>query len=1168
MQRRILYHLALGCALAHVSESLGETWDDVSPTQAAVAAPRLSIAEQHTPSIRRDAEVQPEGNSVDAEPTQEEPQEERPDAESVGLKAEVESLLQTARDADTLTDENRAAIVGLLEKSLESIRVTADLAKEQAVVLEQTQALPGKLESLQAELRLPPTAPATPILQNLSLEDVDRRHHEIVDQLEAARATLQRHQAAADQLQDRRKKSQQIINDLNERKAAVQTQLDQSPAEGISESHLNARETELKTRLARLLQEEQLLKAQVDLAKASVDLHPLQSDLDRREIARLEKLEGIWQEALSAKRNEESERQIAEAKRKAREADPALRALADENAALAETRSRYADRLRRITDELRDVRDAFKSQETAFEKITSRIADVGMTEAIGLLLRTHQRQLLDDRPMRIRAREIDDELPAVELLLAETHEKRDAMFDLDLLTKQQVARLLPVHSQQDGYQMVYELLQTRRQYLSDLHADLQTYQEDLTDLHIQLVNSAKSTAAQRLYIGEHILWIRSADTVSWSDIEASKRALRELVAPSRWRQVLEDVGLYLKRHLFVWLILLALFAVGMVVTDRLKDRIETVGKSKSVIGAFRFLPTLEVTAETLAIALFLPGSMLLLSLYLTRFPEASFLELAIGVGLRWTSLMWIGLSILRQVVAPEGLAAAHFGWHPNNVRVIRQNLGLLITLGLPAVFVVTIIDSYRAGDYVASLGRLSFMGGMSVMAVFTHRLLDPYRTSNGVWAKRDVWLYRVRHLLHIVCVMIPVTLATLAAMGYVYSAHQLAFRAQLSLWLVMGVVLSQALLGRYLRIARRNAILRHSQHKREEKAESQDDIPTNEEDIDFRSIDGQVQRLLRGGTIVTLIAGGLLIWADMVPALKILDTVRLWAIQAGPLDAATGDPLLRWITLADVLLATATLVATVMSARNVPGLLNITFFERLPIDYGTRYALTAVSRYLISLIGIVCAFQFIGVTWQSVQWLVAAVTVGLGFGLQEIFANFVSGLIIFTERPVRVGDMVTVGDVTGKVTRVQIRATTITDFDRRELVVPNKRFITEDVINWTLSDPITRVILSVGISYDCDPEQAREQLLRVAKAHPMVLAEPEPTAVFVGFGDSTLDLELRVFIIGRDNVFVVQNELNLAINRAFRQANLEIAYPQRDLRIRSVDAEVFSQVMPAAKKAA
>ena len=135
-------------------------------------------------------------------------------------------------------------------------------------------------------------------------------------------------------------------------------------------------------------------------------------------------------------------------------------------------------------------------------------------------------------------------------------------------------------------------------------------------------------------------------------------------------------------------------------------------------------------------------------------------------------------------------------------------------------------------------------------------------------------------------------------------------------------------------------------------------------------------------------------------------------------------------------------------------LLELTVLDRLPLDNGGRQAIAILVRYAATLAGVLFACSTINLSWESVQWLAAAMTVGLGFGLQEIFANLVSGLIILFERPIRAGDLVTVDDVTGHVTRMQIRATTITDLDRRELIVPNKRFITGNVINWTLSDPI------------------------------------------------------------------------------------------------------------------
>jgi potassium efflux system protein len=172
--------------------------------------------------------------------------------------------------------------------------------------------------------------------------------------------------------------------------------------------------------------------------------------------------------------------------------------------------------------------------------------------------------------------------------------------------------------------------------------------------------------------------------------------------------------------------------------------------------------------------------------------------------------------------------------------------------------------------------------------------------------------------------------------------------------------------------------------------------------------------------------------------------------------------------------------------------------------------------------------------------------------LQEIFANFVSGLIILFERPIRVGDTVTVGTVSGTVTRIRMRATTITDWDWKELIVPNKEFITGQLVNWTLSDPVLRLRLPVGIAYGSDTKKATEVLMRVAKDDPVVLNDPPPLVVFHGFGDSTLDFELRVFIPSIDHFIKLRHHLNMAIDSAFRKAGIEIAFPQRDIHIRSV----------------
>ncbi|MFW6456955.1 MAG: mechanosensitive ion channel domain-containing protein, partial [Planctomycetota bacterium] len=259
------------------------------------------------------------------------------------------------------------------------------------------------------------------------------------------------------------------------------------------------------------------------------------------------------------------------------------------------------------------------------------------------------------------------------------------------------------------------------------------------------------------------------------------------------------------------------------------------------------------------------------------------------------------------------------------------------------------------------------------------------------------------------------------------------------------------------------------------------------------------------------------------------------------------------ITLAHLLLALVILGLTIVAARNIPGLLEISLLQHLPLDRGIRFAISTLCRYVLIIIGVVMTAAQIGIGWARVQWLIAAMGVGLGFGLQEIFGNFVSGLIILFERPMRVGDTVTVGDVFGTVTQIRIRATTIQQWDRKELIVPNKEFITGQLINWTLSDTILRLEFPVGIAYGSDIDFAEKILLDIAHDADNVLDDPPPRVIFRSFGGSALQFELRLFIPDLDHYADTWHEINRKINGRFNESDITIAFPQQDVHLDLVD---------------
>jgi potassium efflux system protein len=236
--------------------------------------------------------------------------------------------------------------------------------------------------------------------------------------------------------------------------------------------------------------------------------------------------------------------------------------------------------------------------------------------------------------------------------------------------------------------------------------------------------------------------------------------------------------------------------------------------------------------------------------------------------------------------------------------------------------------------------------------------------------------------------------------------------------------------------------------------------------------------------------------------------------------------------------------------------------RRTTLDGGARFAFSTLIRYSITIIGTIVVFGLLGITWGKVQWLAAALTFGLGFGLQEIVANFVSGLILLIERPVRVGDVVTIGTLMGKVSRIQIRATTISLWDRSEMIVPNKEFITTKLVNWTLSDSKRRIEIPLRIAYGADLELVKKILVDAAEQHPSVLDDPAPQVLLLTFGDDAINFELR-FVVDFGLGLATKDQVQMAIDQSFRKHGIEFALPKSEVRFISEGGGTPDAVDPA-----
>ncbi len=426
------------------------------------------------------------------------------------------------------------------------------------------------------------------------------------------------------------------------------------------------------------------------------------------------------------------------------------------------------------------------------------------------------------------------------------------------------------------------------------------------------------------------------------------------------------------------------------------------------------------------------------------------------------------------------------------------------------------------------------------------------------------WLYRLWYEWYAMVVAVSVLLILLTWAGYFLLAAHLTWKVLASFWLIIGILVFRGLILRWLTTGIFSlAVRRRRGHKG-----PADEI--EHEGADPAKIRIQSRRVLQYAVVTVLLLGLWGIWADSVPILRGIGRVSVWYTTSSTTVESTnakGEIVIfkedqpAPVTISDLAMVCVITVLTIVAAGSLPGLLSFVLLRRLEMDEGAKYATTVIFRYVIGVVGLVIAASMAGLRWGSIQWLVAAMTVGLGFGLQEIFANFVSGLIILFERPIRLGDTVTIGDTVGTVSKLRVRATTITDWDRKELIVPNKEFISNRLVNWTLSDQILRVVLRVGIAYGSDTERAEKVLLDIAKKQPLVLSDPPPKVIFTGFGDSSLDFELRLYISGIGHYLDVWHGMNMAIDKAFREAEITVAFPQRDTHLNTL-SPLEIQILP------
>jgi potassium efflux system protein len=1069
-----------------------------------------------------------------------------------------------AVEADTgLAQDVQAKALEYYDRAAESLALTEEAAAKTAALITRIEQGPARVAELRERLDNPrsPTEAAAPAPDSSS-EQLQAAVNEIRAALTVARDVLAEKDKALSSL---KKSGKAIVEEYVARERSLDKitkearalpSADIPPAlERARQAYLGARQILEQTELDRLRRRNTSYDLLIDLAALERELAVAELTLTEGEREVLEEALQKRREADARASRWEAEAAIAEVA----QLPPAVAAVAEETAALKRELVSVIEREKDVNDALRAVTRRYREIREKFQTVRERIATYGASQALGRLLQRRLENLPSPRVQRGFARERRNEIVRVTDRSIEVEEQQLQILD----TEARVAAILSsvdpaVEPAQALQRQTIELVRVQRDTLAELDRAYGRYLTRLTVLEAADREVAKTTREFSAFIRKELTWIPDLSPLAPADFTGLPTALGWLLSPANWRQALSDAGRTFTRNPLLSIAALFAIVVAVIGSRLARHRLPELADLTRRIRTDAYSHTVKALGLTIVAASVWPLIFAVAGWQVEADPIGGPFGNAVGSSLMDIVPFVYTLALIHWLTRSDGLGRRHFRWPEGIVVALHTRLGWLAVFLVPAAFIINLSSHAGVVELSYAIGRPVLLLALLMLAAFVWRLFRRSGSFMRYFEEKvpDGWISRLWFLWFPILLGVPVLNFLAAVFGYAHTTTELTGLLigetgglLLALLLVRDMSLRWFYVierrSRFETALRQREEARAGREQREEEAGAAGfdiDIP----EVDYRELGEQARAVVRVGVLIGIILSVGTIWGDLLPAIGFLDRIEL---PFSKIQILEGEEQQLPVTLADLAIGILILAGTFFAAKNLSGLLGFTVLRRLRLDAGGNYAIVTLCQYLIVAIGVVIAFSTIGLQWSKLQWLIAALGVGLGFGLQEIVANFVSGIILLLERPVRIGDIVTVGGADGYVARIQIRATTILTWEKKELIIPNKEFITGQVVNWTLSDSVNRILVNVGIAYGSDVGKALELLEQVAKENEHVLAEPKPVITFEAFGDNALMLYVRCYISALEHRLETITALHEAIYAKFESAGIAIAFPQRDVHL-------------------
>ncbi|MEB4673690.1 miniconductance mechanosensitive channel MscM [Enterobacteriaceae bacterium G50] len=1059
---------------------------------------------------------------------------------------QIAQELEQAKSAKPAQPETVETLQGALN-ALEERKGSLERATQYQHVIDNfpklSQTLRSQLNNLREEPReVPPGMSADALSQ-----EIVQVSSQLLEKSRLAQQEQERAREIADSLSQLPQQQTDARRQLNEVERRVGTQTANTPQAQAQNLALQADSARLKA-----------LVDELELAQLSAnnrqELSRMRSELAQKQGEQLDAYLQALRNQLNSQRQREAERALESTELLAENSANLPAGIVNQfkvNRELSQALNQQAQRMDLVASQQRQATSQTLQVRQALNTLREQSQWLGSSNLLGEALRAQVARL----PEMPKPQQLDTEMAQLRV-----HRLRYE----DLLNKQPQLRQI---QQADGKPLTAEQnrileaqLRTQRELLNSLLQGGDTLILELTKLKVS--NSQLEDALKEVNEATHryLFWTSDVRPMDFSWPLEVVQDLRRLISLDTVSQLGKATAMMLTSKQTLLPLFAALILVGFSISSR-KHFTRFLERSSARVGKVtqdHFWLTMRTVFWSILVASPLPVLWATLGYGLQEaWPYP--LAVAIGDGVTATvPLLWV-VMICAAFARPNGLFIVHFGW-PRN-RVLRAMRYYLMSIGLivPLIMALIMFDNLNDREFSASLGRLCFILICGALAVVT---LSLKRAGIPLWLdKEGDGDNMVNRLLWNLLSGAPMVAILAAAVGYLATSQALLARLETSvaIWFLLLVIYH--VIRRWMLIQRRRLAFDRAKHRRAEmlanRARGEEEthatslegsVEAEVSEVDLDTISAQSLRLVRSILMLIALVSVIVLWSEIHSAFGFLENISLWDVSSTVQGVESIEP----ITLGAVLIAILVFIITTQLVRNLPALLELALLQHLNLTPGTGYAITTITKYLLMLFGGLIGFSMIGIEWSKLQWLVAALGVGLGFGLQEIFANFISGLIILFEKPIRIGDTVTIRDLTGSVTKINTRATTISDWDRKEIIVPNKAFITEQFINWSLSDSVTRVVLSIPAPSDADSEEVTQILLTAAQRCSLVIDNPAPEAFLVDLQQGIQIFELRIYAAEMGHRMPLRHEIHQLILAGFREHGIDMPFPPFQMRLESL----------------